>query len=71
MKRILMIIGGAAHPFERCAPIFKEAMEKGGQFSIEVTEDRAGLADPAANDAVVMDEEPTIDLTALRVERFG
>jgi len=54
MKRILMIIGGAAHPFERCAPIFKEAMEKGGQFSIEVTEDRAGLADPAANDAVVM-----------------
>jgi len=54
MKKILMVIGGRAHPFEECAAIFKGAMEAGGQFSIEVTESRAGLADPSAYDAVVM-----------------
>ena len=54
MKRILMIIGGEAHPFEKCASILKKALEEGGQFSLEVTEDRSGLADPSAYDAVVM-----------------
>lgn len=54
MKKILMVIGGRAHPFEQCASILKRAMETGGQFSIEVTDDRTGLADPSAYDAVVM-----------------
>jgi len=54
MKKILMVIGGRAHPFEHCAGIFKRAMEAGGQFSIEITDDRAGLADASAYDAVVM-----------------
>lgn len=54
MKKILMIIGGRAHPFESCARIFKKTMEEGEQFSIEVTADRLALSDPSAYDAVVM-----------------
>jgi len=54
MKRILMVIGGAAHPFEKCAAIFKSAMEVGGVFSIEVTEDRGALVDLSTYDAVAI-----------------
>jgi predicted dehydrogenase/type 1 glutamine amidotransferase len=54
VKKALMIIGGQAHPFEACAAIFKKAMEEGGQFAIEVTQERSGLADPSGYDAVVM-----------------
>ena len=54
MKRILMIIGGTAHPFAACARIFKEAVEESGQFEVDVTEDRAPLVDPSGYDAVVL-----------------
>ena len=54
MKRVLMVIGGRAHPFEACAAIFKEAMEAGGQFSVTVTQDRTSLADLSGFDAVAM-----------------
>ena len=54
MQKILMVIGGTAHPFESCAEIFKTAMEATGQFAVEVTEDRSALADPSAYDAVAM-----------------
>ena len=54
MKRILMVIGGAAHPFEKCAAIFKSAMEVGGVFSIEVTEDRSALVDLSTYDSVAI-----------------
>lgn len=54
MKKILMIIGGTAHPFASCAAIFKAAMEDTGQFAVDVTEDRSGLADPSGYDAVAM-----------------
>ena len=54
MKKVLMIIGGTAHPFEPCAAIFKAAMEETGQFAVEVTQDRSGLADLSGYDAVVM-----------------
>ena len=54
MKRVLMVIGGTAHPFEECAAIFKEAMEAGGVFSVTVTQDRNRLADLSEFDAVTM-----------------
>jgi scyllo-inositol 2-dehydrogenase (NADP+) len=54
MKRALMIIGGTAHPFESCAAILKTALEDSGQFTVEVTSDRSGLADPSAYDSVIM-----------------
>ena len=54
IKKILMIIGGTAHPFGRCAAIFKAAMEETGQFAVEVTQDRSGLTDLSGYDAVVM-----------------
>jgi hypothetical protein len=34
VKKILMIIGGTAHLFARCAAIFKTAMEATGQFVV-------------------------------------
>jgi len=54
MHSVLMIIGGTAHPFEACAAILQRALEAGGQFQLEVTEDRAALADPSAYDAVIL-----------------
>ncbi len=54
MKKVLMVIGGTAHPFASCAQIFKGAVEQTGRFAVEVTEDRAALADPSHYDAVVM-----------------
>ena len=54
MQKILMIIGGTAHPFARCAALFKTALEATGQFAVKVTEDRGELPDPSAYDAVVL-----------------
>ena len=54
MQKILMIIGGTAHPFARCAALFKTALEATGQFAGKVTEDRGELADPSAYDAAVL-----------------
>ncbi|MDP6701972.1 MAG: ThuA domain-containing protein, partial [Candidatus Latescibacteria bacterium] len=54
MTKVLMIIGGRAHPFARCAALFKSALEATGQFAVAVTEDRGALADPSAYDAVVL-----------------
>ena len=54
MHKALMIIGGKHHPFEACAAILKSFLEGTGRFEVEVTADRAALADPSAYDAVVM-----------------
>ncbi|MBN98476.1 MAG: hypothetical protein CME16_04400 [Gemmatimonadetes bacterium] len=54
MKNVLMVIGGRLHPFAACGEIFKQAMEVGGQFKVEVTQERAALANPSSYDAVVM-----------------
>ena len=54
MKRVLMIIGGPAHPFEACARIFKSAMEASDRFEVTVTSDRASLTNLVGVDAVVM-----------------
>jgi predicted dehydrogenase/type 1 glutamine amidotransferase len=54
MKKVLLVIGGRAHPFASCASLFKEAMEGTGQFAVEVTEDRNELRDLSAYDAVAM-----------------
>ncbi len=54
MHPVLMIIGGTAHPFESCASILKTALEVGGQFALEITQDRSALADPSSYDAVIL-----------------
>ena len=42
-KRLVLIIGGVWHPFERCGEILKERLEATGRYSLEVTHDRGVL----------------------------
>lgn len=38
-KRVLMLIGGQWHPWQACAEIYKDFVERSGRYLVEVTED--------------------------------
>lgn len=42
-KSVLMLIGGAYHPFEECAAVYKTFVEASGRYTVEITEDRDAL----------------------------
>ena len=42
-KKILMLVGGEWHPFERCGEIVKELVEATGRYELDVTADRGAL----------------------------
>jgi hypothetical protein len=45
-RNILMLIGGAYHPFQACAEIAKKFLAAGGRYDLTVTDDRNVLARP-------------------------
>ncbi|NIA13567.1 MAG: Gfo/Idh/MocA family oxidoreductase [Nitrospiraceae bacterium] len=42
-KRLLLVIGGAWHPFDRCAEILKELLEDTGRYTMDITDSRDRL----------------------------
>ncbi len=43
-KNVLMVIGGPHHPFEACAEIARDLLDRSGRYELTVTDDRDALA---------------------------
>jgi predicted dehydrogenase/type 1 glutamine amidotransferase len=54
MQKILFLIGGRYHDFQACGAILKAALEGTGQFTVEMTEDSARLAQAGDFHAVLL-----------------
>lgn len=54
-RNVLMLIGGAYHPFQACAEIARKCLAAGGRYDLTVTDDRNVLARPLNKlDAVII-----------------
>ena len=63
MKKVLMALGGVAHPFESCAGILKRSLEGTGQFSVQTTFDLSAFLNLSDFDAVIVYTGGRDDLT--------
>ncbi|MFW6062239.1 MAG: ThuA domain-containing protein, partial [Planctomycetota bacterium] len=54
MKKVLMIVGGAHHPFGPCGRIGKQFLETTGKYELDVTEDLDALPRLGPYDAVMV-----------------